>query len=244
MLLQKLHIAYAEFTGFCNGKPVDWTISFDEVTLRLNTFNEINEELISLETQYTIESKEDEIAYYKIEKPDFQKFGMVYKMIYDIELKKRPQQIRYYKKQMKKLDKEFTEIEPIVIYYRSKSTDKDDVYFRKSSDQNHIIALVKANEMLVEYLTHKSVGKTADEIIASSPKVKFKINQNDIMELSKGLKEIGAAEGTLKDIAEYLGRCFGVDMKNVYNKSNFISSRLNPFKFIEKMLTALKKTLN
>ena len=243
MLLQKLHIGYAEFTGFCNGKPEDWTITFDEVGLRLNTFNAINEDLMAAEVSYTFESQEQEIVYYKVEKPEFQKFGMVYQMIYDIELKKRPRQIRYYKNQIKKLDIEFTEIEPLVIYYRSKSTDKDDVYFRKSSDHNHIIALVKANEMLVEYLAHKSGGKTADEIIASSPKVKFKINQNDIMELSKGLKEVGAADGTLIDIAEYLGRCFGVDMKNVYNKSSYISSRLNPFKFIEKILTALKKTL-
>jgi RteC protein len=244
MLLQKLHIAYAEFTGFCNGKPVDWTISFDEVQLRLNTFNALNEDLIITEANYTFESIEQEVAYFKVEKPEFQKFGMVYKMIYDIELKKRPLQIRYYKKQMKKLDNEFTEIEPFAEYYRSKSIDKDEVYFRKSSEQNHIVALIKSNEMLIEYLSHKSGGKTADEIIASSPKVKFKINQNDIMEMSKGLKEIGAAEGTLKDIAEYLGRCFGVDMKNVYNKSSYISSRLNPFRFLEKMLAALKKTLN
>lgn len=244
MLLQKLHIAYTEFTSFCNGKPMDWTISFDEVGLRLNTFNKINEELIALEAQYTFVSKEDEIAYYKIEKPDFQKFGMVYKMIYDIELKKRPLAIKYYKNQMKKLEMEYTEIEPLVIYYRSKSTDQDDVYFRKTSELNHIIALAKANEMLFEYLSYKSSGKKADEIIASSPKVKFKISQNDIMELSKGLKEIGAAEGTLKDISEYLGRCFGVDMKNVYNKSSYIVTRMSPFRFLEKMLAALKRTLN
>ena len=235
MLLQKLHTAYAEFTDFCQGKPVEWVITFEEICTRLNKFNEINKELIKEEATYVFDNLDNEIEYYKTEKPEFQKFGILYQMIYEIELRKRPLEIRYYKKQIKKLDKEFTEIEHYFIYHRSNSTDKDDQYFRKSYSQNHIIALVKANEMLVEYLSHKSGGKTADEIIAASPKVKFNIIQNEIMELSKAMKGTGVAEGTLKDIAEYLGRCFRVDMKNVYSKSNFISNRLKPAIFLGKL---------
>lgn len=241
MLLQKLHIAYTEFTDFCQGKPVVWAITFEEICARLNKFNEINRELIKEEAAYVFDDQDNEIEYYKTEKPEFQKFGMLYQMIYDIELRKRPSEIRYYKKQIKKLDKEFNEIEHYFIYHRSNSTDKDDQYFRKSSNQNHIIALVKSNEMLVEYLSHKSGGKTADEIIAASPKVKFNIIQNEIMELSKAMKGTGVADGTLKDIAEYLGRCFGVDMKNVYSKSNFISNRLNPAIFLGKLFNWQKK---
>jgi hypothetical protein len=244
MLLQKLHIAYTEFTDFCEGKPVDWTLTYDEIVYRLNTFNEINKELIAAETDFVFTSKEQEIEYYKIEKPEFQKFGIFYQMIYDIELKKRPMAIRYYKRQIKRIDKEFAEIEPYVIYYRSKGKKKDGEYFHKASKENHIFALIKANEMLVEYLAYKSGGKTADEIIAGTPKVKFTLKQNEIMEMAKGMKGIGVVEGSLKDVAEYLGRCFGVDMKNVYNKSNVISNRLNPARFLERMATFLKKAIN
>ena len=243
MLLQKLHIAYTEFTGYCQGKPLNWTISFEDVKLRLNTFNALNEELIAAESNYDFETIEQEITYYKVEKPEFQKYGMVYKMIYDIELKTRPVKIRYYKKQIKKLDKDFSEIEPYMIYYRSNSMINDDVYFRRSSEHNHIIALVKANELLVEYLTYKSGGKTDEELVKSWPNIKFKISQNDILEFSKGMLAIGAVEGTLIEVSEYIGKCFGVEMKNVYQKNNYIRSRLNPFSFTEKLLNGLKKAL-
>lgn len=173
MLLQKLHDAYTQFSDYCNGKQVDWNITFEEIVFRLNTFNNLNKDLIEAEAKFHFENQEKEISYFKIEKPEFQKYGILYQMMYEIELRKRPIHIKYYKKQLKRLDKEFTELEPFVIYYRSNSIEKDSEYFSKSSKQNHIIGLIKANEMLVEYLAHKSGGKTADEIIASAPKVKF-----------------------------------------------------------------------
>ncbi|MBK9565714.1 MAG: RteC domain-containing protein [Saprospiraceae bacterium] len=243
MLLQKLHSAYSDFSDYCQGKPFELAISYDEICSRLLKFNEINAELIKEEFNYLFDDLKFEIQYYKIEKPEFQKFGMYYDMIYQIELKKRPLEIRYYRKQLKRIDKEFSEIEPYFIYYRSNSSEKDDQYFRKSSSQNHITALVKANEMLVEYLAQKSGGKTADEIIASSPKVKFKLKQNEVMEIAKGMEGIGVAEGAIKDIAEYLGRCYGVDIKNVYGKSYVVSNRLKPARFLERMVDFLKKSV-
>ena len=243
MLLQKLHNSYSAFAEYCGGVPGALNVTFEEICDRLRMFNEINGELIRYESEYAFSDESEEVLYFKHEKSEFQKFGMYYEMIYHIELKKRPLACRYYKKLLKRIDKEFGDIEPYVIYYRSDSTDRDSEYFRKKSDKNHIISLVKAHDMLVKYLSQKSGGKTADEIIAKSPEVKFNLRQNDIMELAKGLKGISAAEGTLKEVAESLGRFFGVDMKNVHSKSHVISHRLNPSRFLDKMAHYLKKNI-
>ena len=243
MLFEQLHTGYEEFSQFCGGRLFALELSFEDIKNRLIKFNEINAQIIQAEADFTFNNESEEIKYFKEEKSEFQQYGMYYEMIYNIELKRRPISDKYYKKLLKQKDREFLEIEHYVIYYRSDCTDKDLVYFKKESNENHIIALVKANQMLTEYLAHKSGGKTADEIIASSPKVKFIMKQNEIMEIAKGMKGIGVAEGALKDVAEYLGRCFGVDMKNVYGKSHVISNRLNPARFLERMVTFLKKAI-
>lgn len=240
MLVPKLHSAYTEFSTFCHGRPFCYGLTFEDIFHRLNKFNELNSLIMETEMNYTFNDIDEEINYFKNEKSEFQQYGIFYELLYDIELKRRPLQKRYYKSQLKKLDKEFEHIEKYVIYWRSNSTENDHDYFRKSSDRNHIVSLVKANELLSKYLSHKVEGKSADEIISDSTKVKFNLTQNAIIEFAKGLKGIGAAEGTLKEIAETLGRFFGVDMKNVYSKSNFINNRLNPSKFLDSMVRYLK----
>ena len=94
MLLQKLHDAYTQFSDYCNGKPVDWNITFEEIVFRLNTFNNLNKDLIEAEAKFHFENQEKEISYFKIEKPEFQKYGILYQMMYEIELRKRPIHIK------------------------------------------------------------------------------------------------------------------------------------------------------
>lgn len=241
MLLQKLHIAYAEFSDYCQGRPFETVLSFSDICDRLYKYNEIVKTILEIEAYYEFTDLEEEILYYKVEKPSLQQYGMYYEMIYQLELKKRPLAIKYYKRKLKRMDNEFDEIEQYVIYHRSNSNTNDEEFFRRNSSHNHIITLVLAHDMLVEYLNHKSGGKTADEIIASSPKVKFTVKQNEVMELGKAMRGVGVAEGTLKDIIEHLGRCFGVDMKNIHGKSHFISNRLNSARFLEKLFNWMKK---
>ena len=241
MLIKELHIIIQKFTELCESNPDDYSLSFEEINERLLRFNEWNSNLIKLEKEYKFPNIESEIDYYKNLKPEFQKYGIYYEIVYNLELRRSPLVFRYYKKKLKKLDKEFKEIEHYVVYYRSNSVDKDVVFFLRNSKENHIFALVKANMMLTKYLTNKTDTRTADEIIASSPKVKWKIKDNDILEMAKAFRGLGVAEGTLNDVVESLGRFFGKEAKNVYNKSHVISNRLNPALFLEKCATWLKK---
>jgi len=192
MLLQKLHIAYAEFSDYCQGRPFEMVLSFSDICDRLYKYNEIVKTILEIEANYEFTDLEEEILYYKVEKPSLQQYGMYYEMIYQLELKRRPLAIRYYKRKLKRMDNEFDEIEQYVIYHRSNSSTNDENFFRRNSSHNHIITLVLAHDMLVEYLNHKSGGKTADEIIASSPKVKFTVKQNEVMELGKAMRGVGA----------------------------------------------------
>ena len=240
MLLKELHSTIHLFASLCESNPDEYSLSFEEITERLTKFNELNEALLKKEGDYIFDDLQEEINYYKNEKPEFQMYGIYYEIIYDLELHKSPLAIKYYKKQLKKLDAEFASIEPYVIYFRSKGSDHDSDYFRKESKENHIFALVKSNFMLTKYLLSKTESRTADEIIASFPKVKWNLGDHDILEIAKSFKGLGYAEGTLSDIAESLGRFFGKEMKNIYNKSHFVSSRLNPARFLEKCVKWLK----
>ncbi len=241
MLLEKLHIISEKFTNLCESNPDEFSLSYEEIGERLDRFNEWNAELLKIEKEFTFATTEDEIEYYKNLKPEFQKYGIYYDIIYNIELRRSPLLFRYYKKKLKQLDKEFKEIEHYVVYFRSNSEDKDEVFFLRNSKENHIFALVKANSMLTKYLISKTDTRTADDIIASSPKVKWNIKDNDIIEMAKSFRGLGIAEGTLSDIVESLGRFFGKEIKNVYNKSHFISNRLNPAAFFEKCANWLKR---
>ncbi|MBL0101735.1 MAG: hypothetical protein IPP49_18280 [Saprospiraceae bacterium] len=59
MLLQKLHIGYAEFTGFKSELPQIWRITFDEVGL-VKFIKPVNRDLMAAEIRYTFEKGEDE----------------------------------------------------------------------------------------------------------------------------------------------------------------------------------------
>jgi RteC protein len=244
MLLKELHIVLQKFTELCESNPDEFSLSYDEISERLCKFNEWNAKLVEIEKEFVFATLDDEIEYYKNLKPEFQKFGIYYDIIYNLELGRSPMTLEYYKRKLKRLDKEFKEIKHYFVYYRSNSTDKDAVYFVKNSKENHIFALVKANSMLTKYLIHKTDTRTADDIIASSPKVKWNLGDHDIMELAKSFHGLGYAVGTLSDIAESLGRFFGKEMKNIYGKSHNITNRANPGRFMEKCANWLKKFRN
>ena len=241
MLLKELHIILQKFTELCEKNPDESALTFEEINERLTCFKKLNAQLLEIENVFQFSSTEAEIDYYKNEKSEFQKYGIYYDIISDIELKTPPLALKYYKKKLKELNKEFKELEHYVVYYRSNSSEKDLVYFRKNSKENHIFALVKANMMLTKYLISKTDTRTADDIIASSPKVKWNFGGNDIMEMAKAFRGLGYAEGTLTDIATALGRFFGYEMKNIYAKSHNISNRMNPGRFMEKCANWLKK---
>lgn len=241
MLVEELHIFLEKFTQLCESNPNEYSLTFEEISDRQNKLNEWYNQLLEIEKEYTFPTIADEIDYYKHQKSEFQKYGIYYDIIYDLELRRSPITLKYYKRKLKELDREFNEIEHYVVYYRSNAMDKDDLYFVKDSKENHIFALVKAHMMLTKYLLHKTDSKTADEIIASSTKVKWKLTGTDIMEMAKAFSGMGYAEGTLGDIAESMGRYFGKDIKNVYSKSHNVTNRLNPAKFLEGCANWLKK---
>jgi hypothetical protein len=244
MPFKELQNAIIQFAELCASNPHTGSLSFEEIKERLTTFNLLNSVLIEKEKLYDFHDAKEEIEYYRHLKPEFQQYGIYYEIVYNLELKRPPLAARYYKKQLKLLNKEFKHFKSYFVYFRSEDTSKDFEYFRKDSKENHIFALVKANSMLTKYLIGKTGLQSADEIIASHPKVKWNIAENDIMELAKSFKGIGVAEGSLSDVAESLGRFFGKEMKNIYNKSHFITSRLNPAKFLEKCANWLKKAAN
>ncbi len=235
--------ASSEFMDVCDGNPSGIGISFEMIHERLEAFKRINLIVIEKENDLQFNVIQDEINYYKIHKPEFQKYGIFYQLVYTLELYRTAKPKKYYKATFRKLDKEYKQLMDYFVYYREKSTHLDPIYFTRESKENHIFALIKAKEMLVEYLNFKTTESNADEYIASTPGINFDMKQNDVIELAKAFKGTGAANGSLESIAQFLGRCFGVQLKDIHGKSYVISNRLNPAAFLEKQVRWLKRNL-
>jgi len=116
MLLNELHIVMQKFTELCETNPDEFSLSYDEISERLHKFNEWNAKLIEIEKEFVFATLDDEIEYYKNLKPEFQKFGIYYDIISNLELKRSPMTLEYYKRKLKKLDKEFKQIKHYVVY--------------------------------------------------------------------------------------------------------------------------------
>lgn len=78
MLLQELLIAYTEFSEFCQGRTFEIAISFNDICDRLNKYNEIIKVVLEIEANHEFSDANEEIIYYKEEKPALQQFGIYY----------------------------------------------------------------------------------------------------------------------------------------------------------------------
>jgi hypothetical protein len=165
MLVEELHIFLEKFTQLCESNPNEYSLTFEEISDRQNKFNEWYNQLLEIEKEYTFPTIADEINYYKYQKSEFQKYGIYYDIIYDLELRRSPITLKYYKRKLKELDREFNEIEHYVVYYRSNAMDKDDLYFVKDSKCG-----------LMKYVDSKNV-----ENISQICKYEYKKNEKSIL---------------------------------------------------------------
>ena len=87
MLSKKLNINLNRFLG---KYPDHFDMIYDreELKERLDAFVVLNGELTRYEREYEFNSIEEEIQYYKIEKPTFQHLGIYYERVYNLELEK------------------------------------------------------------------------------------------------------------------------------------------------------------
>lgn len=243
MLSKKLNINLNRFLG---KYPDHFDMIYDreELKERLDAFVVLNGELTRYEREYEFNSIEEEIQYYKIEKPTFQHLGIYYERVYNLELEKLPGDKRYYSKLLKRLIKDCKLIKDDIIYYRSKQSHRDDTLFRKESKDNHIFALIKALEMIEKYLLKANDTNSVEDLIASYPKIKWTGPMVKLSELLNGLKltnVINDGDISLEEISKHFGKFLNVDIKDIHGATHDLLARKEPAKYSKEITAKIEE---
>jgi len=243
MLSKKLCIILNRFLG---KYPDHFNMIFnrEELKERLDTYVALSGELTRAESEHQFKSLQEEIQYYKIDKPTFQHLGIYYDRVYNIELEKIPGDIKYYSRLLKELKNDSKLIKDDIIYCRSKGNLRDETLFRKESKDNHIFALSKALEMIEKYLLKAGDPNTVEEIIASYPKIQWTGSIAELSELINGLKltnVINNGEMSLEEISNLISKFFNVEIKDIHGSTHEMFTRKETAKYSNKLKTKIEQ---
>lgn len=243
MLSKKLHIILNRFLGKYPD-PFDLIFNRDELKKRLDTYVALSSEFSKYENEYEFKSLEEEIQFYKIEKPAFQHLGIYYERVYNFELEKLHGDKKYYARLLKLMKKDCELIKDEIKYYRSKENHRDEQLFRKVSKDNHIFALTKALEMIEKYILKADEAKSVDDIISSYPKIKWTGDIAKLNELLSGIKLTGVINDgniTLEEIALHFGRFLNVEIKQIHRATHDLLARKEPARYSKEIVAKIEQ---
>jgi len=248
MLFGKLHMIIQEMEETLpNGTP-HFNLSFDIIAFRHKILTSLSQQLAAYEAQFPLQSLEEQIEYFKELKPALTKYAFYYEKVYNFELREPPLKEQYYARALEQHESTFYENQDLFVYVRSKDNSMDNELFHSQSEKRDLVSMVICNQMITEYLYVKT-GKALIPIdfsvsaVPSGGMVKWDFSQNDIVEMAKGFKGIGAANGTIQNIAGELGRFFGTEVNNVHLKSHVIAHRQNVALLFDRCSKFLKDSL-
>lgn len=215
---------------------------------RLSAALQISKTYSKLLREYVIEKKfestDDEINFFKQQKPKFLTHLFFYSAVYQIEISKPTgaQQLHkeYYQTELEKTRIEFDKNKGFYSYLRSGATHLDAFYFIRdnqnsiptgnlfeemdpgySTGYDFLVAVYWANEKLSGYL-NKKLTDSAKPLIpfdtpAEVPKVVWTDSKTALIELVYAFKAKGSfnnGRATLKDITDYIQQIFGIELSN------------------------------
>ncbi len=251
MLFQKLHTIRENFENQTQQHVFGYTKSLDIILFRRRLFGELNKELLEEENSFEFLSTQDEIRYYKHEKPMFQKYGIYYHSLSNIELfvpmGSPKTKNEYYEKELDKINQTFNESHDHIIYYRMKSTDDDENLFVRNSPNNHIFALIEATSLMEEFLYNVNDPRTIDEKINDFPSLEWTGKLSELVVLLKALVisgRINHGKATAVDVVRYAQVMFKVDLKDFYRKYQDVKNSQNPTKFLDYLSELIIEDIN
>ena len=217
--------------------------------------------------------EDKEITFYKkVKVPILSKLLYFVKM-YNIEVRRpygvHKTLIRYYKKEMMKLQKYLDENHQFYRYYRSGSTHLDAIYFTQNStnlecypesvlfytetdfstSHDAILATIMAYENIlfdlqseVESIERNKSGQNK----ARAKKMQWQANKNDLVELIYALHASGAVGPntiSLKNLTDAFGELFNVELGNVSRTFLELIERSQPTKFMDALKCNLQSKM-
>ena len=206
----------------------------------MNQFISFNSSLSEIESSYQFTNIDEEIRYFKYEKPGFQKYGIFYNTLVKLELNVPMGSLKikaqYYENALDQVNRTFIDNQDFIVYYRLKSTDKDAKIFTKDSPNNHIFALIEATSMMEDFLHRINDPRSIDEKINDYPKLTWTGKLSELVVLVRALVisgRINNGQATIKDVINYVQVMFNVDLKDYHRKYHDVKSSQNPTKFLD-----------
>ena len=243
MLFQKLHTIHENFENQSRQHILGYCKSIDIIIFRMNLFASLNKELVEAEDNYEFENLQDEIRYYKYEKPKFQKYGIYYNTLYKLEvfipMGSQKTKSEYYEQAFEQISNTFRDNQDFIVYYRMKGIDQDEKLFVRDSPNNHIFALIEATSMMEEFLYNVNDPRNINDKINDYPKLTWTGKLIDLVVVVKALVLSGSinnGKATIKDVVDYVQIMFNVDLKDYSRKYYDLKTSQNPTKFLDYMI--------
>lgn len=245
MLVNELYNLIHIFDNFCSVHTHTTAISSFDMKKRNHFLMELIPKMKDLENNYDFSDENEEIIYYKLERPKLLQYAIYYERIVDAESKK-PLGIgnSYYKQLKKQLQQDSITIMDELVYYRLEKSHNDHIWFKKNSEKKDTFAIIKAYEMLEKYLDTKLDNRPIEEKIADSKVLVWTGTLVDYVEELESLKETNSVNNgliTLAELDEAFRKIFVVQITNLSRTLNEVMDRQEPAKFSLKKVKAIKE---
>lgn len=243
----------------------------DSINTIVDQIEDTIKELHQWLKNFTFDSKEEEIIFFKEYKPRLVAYLIYYNKIIEFETNapcSTKEKLKYFNRELNEISSYNNKIKIFYQYYRSKATHNDAKYFTRNRDkklnyyESHIInydtrlstshdynvAVIKANDLLTDYLENKMnllKNRKNNQFIKVDTTIEWTGNRIDLIELIYALhtqKVLNYGQTDLKDLSKFFGQIFNQDIEeSIYRSFIDIKNRKNSK---TKFLNSLSENLN
>lgn len=214
---------------------------------------------------------DEEIRFFKYQKPVIVAKLIYYNAIYKIETKKpygaKPIR-KYLKKELKKLKRFFDNNLDFYKYYRSNNSFLDEKYFVRgnhdiklwldtyyfqsdqsfSTSHDYKVAKIIANDLIQVYIEDQLYNKFQKNKSKAQKKLKWTGSKVALIELIYALhyqNVFDNGNNDIREVAQYFESAFGIDLGNFYQTYLELRNRkMNPTKFLDALREELIKKMD
>ncbi|MBP6235793.1 MAG: RteC domain-containing protein [Saprospiraceae bacterium] len=226
-------------------------VKLHDLKSNLKLHNLLSDELEIEEKLYTFKSESEEIRYYKIEKPDFMKYGIFLHAVNEMYLNEPigfcETKLEFLHNEMNKLRTFQIENNEMYKYYKAIETNRDSELFNKHSVKKDIFAVISASFMLEKYLYSERDPRPLSEKLKDYPVLKWNGPKVGLVEIIYALAYAGNIEHESKEL-DYLVKAFenlfDIDLGNHYRIFLDIRNREEPAKLLLSLVDVLHNVVD
>ncbi len=247
MLRKRLLLVMSKFKKY--KEEIDNGLNIKALDLKsyLQYHIKLTEELLEVERTYTFKDQAEEIRYYKIEKPEFMKYGIYIHRVREMHMEEplgfSDTKIEFLQQEMNKLRKFQEENKEMYRYFKANETDKDAEYFYRNSDKMDIFAPISASYMLEKYLYSEKDPRPLSEKLKDFPSLKWGGSNVELIELIYALAYAGKIEHESNEmdmLVKAFEGTFDIDLGNHYRTFLDIRNRQEPAKLLLVLVDTLR----